>query len=324
MSFGFGVGDILVVSNGVLKFWTTVRDASTEQEDLRKNLEILRQVVERITERAGILRPKLSPPIAIALGQQLSQCSKHLRNLDNIVAKYMGDFSPRGPHRKRRHRVIAWGAFKRDEFVESLNNLGKVILLLVSYAMFEGLDNKLPLAVQDTSDCQTIRLIDALDRESGFEDFLKFNFNRSFGKSWVEAGRYKIRDETAGGGGILTAKEWNNSIKAGMTVSMAMVLRKQVVANETEHNCPACNSPYTGPKSNDLERVQCKKCATFFQVSSEPRVVELPDDVTDQGSLSSSTGNAKHMNSSEVVDMDEIQYFRRLHVLNELIISSFE
>lgn len=166
MSFGFGVGDILVVSNGVLKFWTTVRDAPTEQEDLRKNLEILRQVVERITERAGILQPKLTPPIAIALGQQLSLCSKHLRKLDDIVAKYMGDFSPRGPLRKRSHRVITWGAFKRDEFVESLNNLGKVILLLVSYAMFEGLDNKLPLTVQDTSDCQTICLIDALDRKS--------------------------------------------------------------------------------------------------------------------------------------------------------------
>lgn len=72
----------------------------------------------------------------------------------------------------------------------------------------------------------------------------------------MEAGRYKIRDETAGGGGVLNAKEWNNSIKAGMTVSMAMILRKQVVANKTEHNCPACNSLYTGPKSNDLERVQ--------------------------------------------------------------------
>lgn len=72
----------------------------------------------------------------------------------------------------------------------------------------------------------------------------------------MEAGRYKIRDETAGRGGILTAKEWNNRIKPGMTVSMAMVLRKQVLANKTEHNCPACNSPYTGPKSNDLERVQ--------------------------------------------------------------------
>lgn len=168
MSFGFGVGDILVVSNGVLKFWTTVRDAPTEQEDLRKNLEFLRQVVERINERATTLGPKLSPPIARALGQQLSQCLKHLRILDDIVAKYMGDCTSYGGsgRKMQNRRVISWGAYKRDEFVEYLNNLGKVILLVVSYAMFEGLENKLPPAITATSDCQTIRLIDALDRES--------------------------------------------------------------------------------------------------------------------------------------------------------------
>lgn len=90
----------------------------------------------------------------------------------------------------------------------------------------------------------------------GFEDFLKFNFNRSVGKSWVEAGQYTIRDESASEGGILTAKEWNKSIKAGMTVSMAMVLRRSAAANTTEHDCPSCNSPYRGLKSKDLEIVQ--------------------------------------------------------------------
>lgn len=83
---------------------------------------------------------------------------------------------------------------------------------------------------------------------------MKFSFNRSVGKSWVNAGRYQITNES--GGGILTAKDWKDTIKAGMTVSMAMVLRKDADFATTEHDCPSCKSPYHGSKSKDLERVQ--------------------------------------------------------------------
>lgn len=88
----------------------------------------------------------------------------------------------------------------------------------------------------------------------GFVDFLAFSFKNSVGKSWVEAGRFKITDE--GGGNILSEKEWKDSIKPGMTLSMAMVLRKRDDPDTTEHNCPACEMTYTGEKTKDLERVK--------------------------------------------------------------------
>lgn len=168
MSFGFGVGDIVLVSNGAIKFWTTIHNAPTEQADLAKTLELLRELVQRITGSAGTLAPKLPPATARALEQHLSLCSKHLRNLDDIVAKYMGNSSSVGglESKIQRRRLYLWGMYKRDEFVQSLEELRKLVLLLLSYAMFERLENAVPVSPDNFSNCEPLRLIDALDRET--------------------------------------------------------------------------------------------------------------------------------------------------------------
>lgn len=168
MSFGFGVGDIVLVSNGAIKFWSTINNARAEQDDLAKTLELLRELVQRITGCAHIIAPKLSPATTRVIEQQLLFCSRHLRNLDDIVAKYMGyRLSDDGSERKRQNRrLFMWGAYKRDEFVQSLDELRKLVLVLLSYAMFERLENAVPPSPNTSHGCEPLRLIDALDRET--------------------------------------------------------------------------------------------------------------------------------------------------------------
>lgn len=164
MSFGVGVGDIVLVSNGAIKFWTTINNAPSEQADLAKALELLRGVVQRITDCGSTLAPKLGPATARVLQQQLSLCSKHLGNLDDIVIKYMGHSSDAAPDTKRqRRRLFLWGMYKRDEFVQSLEELRKVVVLLLSYVTFE---NTVPASPNSASNREPLHLIDALDRET--------------------------------------------------------------------------------------------------------------------------------------------------------------
>lgn len=168
MSFGFSVGDIVLVSNGAIKFWTTINNAPTEQAELVITLEFLRPLVQRIIDCAVIVAPKLAPTTARALKQQLSLCSKHLQDLDHIVAKYMGNSpssSDAGTESKKqnRRRLFMWGTYKRDEFVQSLDQLRKLVHLLLSYASFERLENAVP---NTAPGCQPLRLIDALNRET--------------------------------------------------------------------------------------------------------------------------------------------------------------
>lgn len=81
-----------------------------------------------------------------------------------------------------------------------------------------------------------------------------FKFKRSAGKSWVEAGRYTITDESTGGV-VLTNAEWNGGIKLGMKLSMAMVIQKPS-SYTAEHSCPACQLTYAGVDSTNLERIK--------------------------------------------------------------------
>ncbi|KAL0630921.1 hypothetical protein Q9L58_010224 [Maublancomyces gigas] len=322
MSFGFGFSDIVLVSNGAIKFWTTIHNAPTEQAELAKTHRLLQEVVQRITDYGSVLAPKLSPTTAIALEQQLSLCAKHLHSLEQIATKYMGHSltAPGLQSKSQRHRLARWGLYKRDEFVQSLEELRKVVVLLLSYAMFE---NTLLASLGTPPDCEPLRLMDALNRETvcsismcdtweGFEDFLKFTFKRSAGKAWVKAGKYQITNDS--NGGILTAQQWEANIKAGLTVSMAMVLRKREAIEENAgNNCPSCATPYMGIESIVVEGVRCKKCATFFQVSSETRVTELLDNVVGHGHGNGSVDKLTQPN--EAVDMDDIKYFRRMHVI---------
>lgn len=165
MSFGVGVGDIVLVSNGAIKVWTTIREAPAEQKRLALKLELLRQSVQSIV----IHSPKLPPPITKVIAQQLSQCSEYLQDLDDIVAKYMGDGSPYKGSNSRRQgflRKLWWGAKKRDAVVQSLNELESLVILLLSYTEHERLANTVALSPTVSTSCEPLRLIDALDRET--------------------------------------------------------------------------------------------------------------------------------------------------------------
>lgn len=84
---------------------------------------------------------------------------------------------------------------------------------------------------------------------------MKFTFKRSAGKAWVKAGKYQITNDSDGS--ILTAQEWEANIKAGLTVSMAMVLRKRDASDQTAgSNCPSCATPYIGIKGIEIGGVR--------------------------------------------------------------------
>lgn len=93
-----------------------------------------------------------------------------------------------------------------------------------------------------------------MKRIKRFQEVLKLNFKDSIGSSWVDAGRYEIANEAMGT--VLTAKDWEDIIEPGMTLSMAMLLRKRNVADTTGHNCPSGDWPYNGAAGKDLERVR--------------------------------------------------------------------
>lgn len=165
MSFGVGLGDIVLVSNGAIKVWSTIREAPAEQKRLGLKLELLRQSVQSIV----ILSPKLPPPITKVIAQHLSQCAEHLRELDEIVTKYMGNCSPfavSNGQRKGLLRKLWWGAKKRDAVVQSLNELESLVVLLLAYAKHERFENTVALYPTISTSCEPLRLIDALNRET--------------------------------------------------------------------------------------------------------------------------------------------------------------
>lgn len=291
MSFGFSPGDVIFVSTATVRFWRIIRDARAEQTNLAGKLDFLRRLVQRIDECVAVLSPTLASPIAESVKGQLSGCLELLNSLDETVMKYMiVSPSSSGPGSKRLNllRRGRWGIDKRDEFVESLVELRNLTELLMTYVMFEQLKSKiLPATLNDSFSSNAFRLIDPLDQTvvcdiqlcdtwevccilspfvyitttliscttKGFEEYLKYRFRHSVGKSWVAARRFQVTNET--GGGILTANKWKDTIKAGMIVSMAMVLRKKLdCSGMTEHNCPSCQSPSTGLKGKDLKRVK--------------------------------------------------------------------
>lgn len=165
MSFGIGIGDIALVSNGAIKIWTTIREAPAEKTRLALKLELLRQSVQSIV----ILSPKLPPPITQVVAAQLAQCTENLRDLDEIVTKYMANPSPyQGSNSSRQGflRKLWWGAKKRDAVVQSLNELESVVVLLLSFVKLQQVENTVTISPTISSACEPLRLIDALNRET--------------------------------------------------------------------------------------------------------------------------------------------------------------
>lgn len=177
MSFGFGVGDIILVSRAFAKVYITVREAPAEQQSLVLELELLRAMVAGIANSTGQIQigaVNTTPGLPVSLtnspgNQQLSRCLELLKNLDNIAAIYMRNYPPdkslNGKKRSRSRR-LKWGLYKKKEFVELLVDLRNLTILLSSYASIKQIENEIPpsSAVRLVNWQTPIQLIDALDR----------------------------------------------------------------------------------------------------------------------------------------------------------------
>lgn len=86
-----------------------------------------------------------------------------------------------------------------------------------------------------------------------FRTIVSMCFKESAGKSFVERGEYDITNEESGA--LLRPEDW--TVMAGMKLSMAIIIRKNVKKGERDHRCPACGTQYTGPVGTGyhLERV---------------------------------------------------------------------
>lgn len=82
---------------------------------------------------------------------------------------------------------------------------------------------------------------------------LRVTFRQSAGRSWVDAGQYELMDERTGG--VLTAEEWTSSVKPGMLLSMAMVIRIRGSSEAEKQRCPSCECRLDEVQTSNDSRV---------------------------------------------------------------------
>lgn len=174
MSFGFGVGDIILVTGALVRLYTAIHDAPVEQQSLMLEVEILRQLVGQIAAQnptafsvhAEVCRPlgselsMTTPPM-----RQLSRCIELLQSLDAIALSYIGYTSSTElvmEGKKSRFKALRWGLYKRKEFVGLLGDLRNVTDLLQSLQQIGNLSPQPPVQLQ--TGVSHVELIDALDR----------------------------------------------------------------------------------------------------------------------------------------------------------------
>ncbi|RPB07441.1 hypothetical protein P167DRAFT_404274 [Morchella conica CCBAS932] len=137
----------------------------------------------------------------------------------------------------------------------------------------------------------------------------------SAGKSFVERGEYDIINEE--NGALLRVEDW--TVRPGMTLSMAIILRKSIKKGENDYRCPACKTQYTRPVGTaagyDLERVQCmdKYCKRWFQISSEVTAVATIDAYTITGEQSDLSSTTSYSGEHSKVD-DDLTSIQRFHI----------
>lgn len=136
MSFGFGISDIITISRTTLRICLTVRSAPEEQQALALELEFLGQLVGVIGNR--IACSELPRSITQSTRQQLLQCQRLLRELDEITTKYMKTC----PETKWGNQVrrVKWGLYKKGQVMQLLSDLrclsSFLDFLLLTYSMY--------------------------------------------------------------------------------------------------------------------------------------------------------------------------------------------
>lgn len=171
MSFGFGIGDIILVSGAVVNLYTTIKNAPDEQQSLMIEVEILRQLIVQIAANSNFTSPLAiagcdtqgpqPPTVAV---QQLSRCFQLLHDIDTIATRYIGNSSSLHfpvAGKKARPRVFRWGLYKRKEFVGLLGDLRNMINLL---HMLQQNGNQVPAQTRFPDSVSYVELTDALDR----------------------------------------------------------------------------------------------------------------------------------------------------------------
>lgn len=170
MSFGFGVGDIVLVSGALFNLYTAISNAPDEQQALMIQVEILRQLIAEIAADSTLVSPLAiagcatqGAPPTTAAAQQLARCFQLLHNLDTIATKYIGNSELQYPVASKiaRHRVFRWGLYKRKEFVGLLADLQNMINLLHT---LQQRGDPAPAQIGSPGSVSYVELTDALDR----------------------------------------------------------------------------------------------------------------------------------------------------------------
>lgn len=171
MSFGVGIGDIVLVSGAVVGLYNTIKNAPEEQQNLLIEVELLRQLTAEIATDRTLVSPIEGPSSAVALiqtpaSQQLRRCFQLLQNLDEIASKYITNESflqTPNAGKRRESRVFRWGLYKRKEFVGLLGDLRNMIFLLHTLQQNGSRGPEQPIRGPDS--VSYVTLTDALDRQ---------------------------------------------------------------------------------------------------------------------------------------------------------------
>ncbi|KAI5850933.1 hypothetical protein BZA05DRAFT_399219 [Tricharina praecox] len=312
MSFGFGIGDFIAASNVAIKAYACLQDSTGSSA----NYQTLKLIRGSLGTTIAIVEAEFQSPkpssmpksFTNAAKKHLSECSQLLRNFDEITKKYDASLSPGGSGKKVKDtsRKLKWGGLKADtsELFRRLQGHIEAIEMLLAVHNAQALHRiedmcvalqsmqrpQVPQSLDNWSDNKPIRFVDAFDRKmtlpyewcvtwEAFHEAVRGGFRGGRESVWVESKSFAIFDED-NNAAMITPASWEDTISPGKTLSMSMRLKKQQdPVRGTEQECPSCRTAYRGyGKGNDLERVRCTICGTWFQVSSEPRITELSED----------------------------------------------
>ncbi|KAI5850545.1 hypothetical protein DFP73DRAFT_238231 [Morchella snyderi] len=326
--FGIGIGDICIIIQGACAGWEAIASYSQDHGLARAELAVWRPALNKLSER---VKSQSFSPEATAMAQfQLAECDKLLEKLEKLINAR----TPKGT------RHVKWAIRDKRTVEEALKAADRRMRSLETTIMIESVaqkqvilmntDNRLvamPLHSQDN----TIQIVDAMDEEwnipmqicrnwEALHRVITLKFEGAKGTTWVRARRYQIKDEISG---LALGKEnWQERLKPGMRISMAMELHKNLDIHSTQHKCPRCDYPHPGITSDHLARVRCRQCRTFFEVSSRLRIISLDgneDEDEDGDTKSADLPKRLHSQSGEesaiIIDEDDVGFFRRLHLV---------
>lgn len=148
MSFGVGVGDIIIVCRMAFQLVSSIRAAPEELESLATELQTLKHCVKAISDR--VASTHLPDTIARSTGQQLSQCHNYLQTLEETTTRYTKRCMDKGGSRP--FTRLRWGVYKREKCLELMRELRRLADILDCL-----LRHYTPYATSFNTQCSKIR-----------------------------------------------------------------------------------------------------------------------------------------------------------------------